>query len=248
MSGTDILTANASGQTAVGLGAQLVTQIARIIGGESEGEIRAQALDCLNRVRTELNQHDWRFVKTTQDPITLVNQQSTYSLAAAFRKPSFARLIDAAALPFKHLEYEDDVVWSRRQEIQSQTGLPVWYTLRNDFDDGLIQLFPIPDLSASSQYRLQVEYYARIGAFADTEEGGQDLPEEVMNVLVVGGQAYFLRERDKASPVTGQAFADYQRLLAMLATHDRRQTEARSRFRPRTRVGGFDPTLYLKVN
>jgi len=246
MPSADVLTSSTSGQASVALGAKLVTQIARIVGGESENEIRAQALDCLNRVRIELNQHDWRFVKTTQSPITLSNGTATYSLDAAFRKPGYARLINTSAQAYKYLEYEDDVVFARRVEQQTESGEPSWYTLRNDYEDGLISLYPIPNLSAATDYRLEVEYYARIAGFADDIESGQALPEEVTNTLIIGGQAYILRERLKDSPIGMQAFADYQRCKTLLTTHDRRFTEARSRFRPRYGRATFGP-LYIKV-
>lgn len=228
---SDHTSLDSAAQTGVGTGANLVTQIARIVGGESEGPIRAQALDCLNRVRRELNQHDWRFMKTTDDPITLVSGTATYTLESTFRKPSFAILINAASEPKFVLNYFDDETFAHFNPDQTPVGSPAYYMLRNDYEDGLITLYPAPDDSTATDYRLVVEYYARIGAFADTNESEVFIPEELANVLIIGGQAYMLRERDKTSPAAMQAFMDYQRVKTLALTDDRRFAEERPKFR-----------------
>ena len=246
MPGATILTPTTSGQSGIASGSDLVSQIARIVGGESEDNVRAQALDCLNRVRTEMNQHDWWFMKTTQSPITLSSGTRTYSLASAFHKPSYARLIDSAALPYRELRYEDDAVFVRLEPTQATQGLPGHYSLRNDFDDGHISLYPIPDTATATDFRLSVEYFARMGAFSDSGSVVR-IPEEATNLLVVGGQAYILRERLKDSPVTIQAFQDFQRLMRLLIVQDRRIEDANPRFRIRRPRAAVDTTLYIRM-
>lgn len=231
---SDVTSLDSAAQAGVGTGANLVTQIARIVGGESEGAIRAQALDCLNRVRRELNQHDWRFMKTTDDPITLVSGTATYALESTFRKPSFACLIDIAGDPKLTLEYIDDEVGAHMQPDKGVSGQSCYYLLRNDYEDGLITLFPTPDDGTAIDYRLVVEYYARIGAFADTNESEVFIPEELANVLILGGQAYMLRERQKGTSEVMQAFADYQRTKMLALADDRRVTDEKARFRIRS--------------
>lgn len=244
---SDATSLSTAAQSGVGTGAQLVTQIARICGGESEGEIRTQALDCLNRVRRELNQHDWRFMKTTDAPITLVSGTSTYDLQSTFRKPSFAVLIDSAGDQKFDLEYLNDEMAAHSEPDKAQNGQPVFYLLRNDYQDGLVTLFPIPDDGTAADYRLVVEYYARIGAFADSNESEVFIPEELANVLILGGQAYMLREREKGSPVTMQAFADYQRAKNLALVDDRRLTDERPRFRIASRPRMPFGTMLIRV-
>jgi len=244
---SDVTSLDSAAQTGIGTGAALVTQIARICGGESENEIRSQALDCLNRVRRELNQHDWRFMKTTDDPITLVSGTPTYALDSTFRKPSFAYLIDSTATQKFDLQYLDDEVAVHAEPDRETTGQPVFYLLRNDYQDGLVTLFPTPDDGTATDYRLVVEYYARIGAFADSNESEVFIPEELANVLIIGGQAYMLRERDKTSPATVQAFADYQRVKKLALTDDRRLTDERPRFRLANRRMQPVGTMLIRV-
>lgn len=234
MPDSSVLTATTSGQDSVGIGSNLVTQVARMVGGAAEAKIRAQALDCINRVRIELNQHDWRFMKTTADPITIVSGTDTYTLPSAFRKPSFARLVDSATeIPKFTLVYEDDVVLSMDQQDRDIDGQPTMYALRNDYADGYVTVFPIPDDATADDFKLSVEYYSRIAAIADSSDT-ISIPEEVQNVLVLGGQAYILRERDKASPTMPLAWADYQRAKNLLMVADRRIQAEDTRFKPRS--------------
>lgn len=242
-----VLTPTGSGQTGVLSGQDLVTQVAQISGVQGEVLGRAQALDCLNRARIELNQYDWRFSKVTATAITLVNGTRTYSLPTEFKKPGDARLIDAAGSGYRTLTYIEDITSWRLDWQQSNTGAPYYYHLRNEFGDGLIDVYPIPDVSAAATYRLSVEYYQRFGALSDDSTCQLEMPEEATNALVLGGQAYLLRERDKNTPVVTQAFVDYQRAVNLLKTFDRRITDELTRFRLAPRRMVFDPTFYIKA-
>lgn len=224
-----ILQQTGSGQTSVAAGSSLVTQVVRVMGLQGNQDARSQGLDCINRVRIEMNQHDWRFMKVTQSPITLASGTATYALDSAFRKPSFAGYIDSSGNKRIDLIYYDDAVFSHLNPTQQDTGDASIYTLRNDFNDGFISVYPVPDVKTASNSRLSVEYFARINAIADTSSP-INLPEEAQNLLVIGGQAYFLRERDKANPTTTVAFQDYMRMVGLLLSNDRRQTDERPRF------------------
>lgn len=241
-----VLSSSGSGQTGVATGGSMITQVARVVGGESEAEIRTQALDCINRVRIELNQHDWRFMKRTDDPITLVDGTATYSLDEQFRKPVYAGLVDSAGVRQYDLYYADDEVVIHQQSDMSATGRPYYYMLRNDFEDGLVTLYPTPDGNAAADFFLVVEYFARIGAIADDSDS-IELPEEITNVLVLGGQAYILRERDRSNPAVGLAWQDYQRSKMLLLTDDRRIADDQIRFRIARRPAAPFGTMFIKV-
>lgn len=242
-----VLTPTGSGQAGVTNGRDIVSQVARIAGGEGEVLIRQQALDCVNRVRIEINQHELTFTKTTDSPITLVTGTSTYSLSTQFNKPSYCVLIDASGFRFSNLDFYDDQYFSHLiPNQQPSNGIPRIYTLRNSFGDGLIGIYPTPDVSTAATYRLVVEFFARIGAISDTPDP-IDLPEECTNTLVVGGQAYLLRERDKQSPVTTQAFVDYQRIKNLLITWNRRYSEENMKMKIRPYRPLFDPSFYVRI-
>lgn len=239
--------ASGSGQPVVNSGAYLVSQVARIAGGESEPAIRAHALDCLNRIRTRLNKRQWRWTKTTQSGITLVLNTQTYTLASGFSRPSFARLVDTNSKPYAALEYQDDAVFMRWNEPQQQTGEPRFYMLRNSFSDGLISLYPIPNASAATNFTMTVEYYARVPTITDDPSTISVLPEEVIDVFVLGGRAELMSERQKDKPETAREMAKFDEAEQLLIAWDRRITDDRSRFRmgPRRVPLG---SIYIRVD
>src|SRR5688572_24728715 len=107
---TVVVSSSGSGQTGCGSGADHVTEIARIIGGSDENEIRTQALACLNRVRQHLNARDWNFLKTNASNVTLVAATATYSLPTNYKAPSYARLLDSNGKQDFELRYVSDKV------------------------------------------------------------------------------------------------------------------------------------------
>lgn len=224
-----IITTTGSGQTTCGPGRHLVDEVAAIVGGVDENNIRAQALDCINRTRTMLNKRDLGFTKTTAGAITLVSGTRTYALPSAFKRPGYARLLDANNRQDMDLVYQDDAWFSHQTPDQETPGKPYYYSLRNAFGDGLISLYPIPDSGAASTWTLSVEYFARIPEIAD-DGAGLAVPEEVCDVLVLGGQYYLVKERGVIQKLA-VARADYGEALNALVVHDRRISDEQPRFR-----------------
>lgn len=219
-----------SGQTTGGSGNRLVSQVARIIGGEDDTNIRAQALDCINRVRQRMNRRLLKFTKTTASAITLVSGTSTYSLPSAYNKPSFARILDTNSKPVQDLRYVDDAWFAHQYPIQTEGGLPVFYSLRNSFSDGLIKLYPAPGASQATSNTLSVEYFARLGAIADTSDELTSLPEEAQGVIVECAQYCLAMERrSKDSTLISQKKADAEQAWESLLNWDRDQSDEQAR-------------------
>ena len=245
MSDVVVVTSSGSGQTGAGSGANKVTEVARIVGGQDENSIRAQALSCINRVRMELNMHDWRFMKTNASNITLVNGTATYTLPTNLKAICYARLLDTAGKQDHELTYVSDDIFTKWIRDQEHTGQPIYYNARNAFGDGLISVYPVPDASAATTWTLDVEYFKRIPVITD-DATQIDVPEEVNLVLAVGGQMYLLEERDKSSPVLPAKIGEYGRVFGELRAMDRRVHDERPRFRigsARQTLG----TLYIKI-
>jgi hypothetical protein len=220
-----------SGQTTALTGKQIVDEVARVVGGETENSIRNAGLACVNRCRRELNQHDFRFTKVSIASTAFVAAQQTYTLPSAFKKPAMFFLLDVNGKHYRDLQYFDDIYFTHWLPQQTLQQTPMIYTLRNDFADGLISFYPVPDSTAASNMTWAGEYFSRIATITDDTTPLAALPEEVTNVLILGGQAYLLREREKASPVTPQAYGDYQRALNLLLVADRRMTDENARFK-----------------
>src|SRR5882672_732596 len=136
-----VSTVSGSGQPACDSGTHLVTNVAACVGGVDESLLRAQALDCVNRVRNEINMHDWRFLKRSVASTAFVAGTSTYTLPTTFKSPSFFRVLDTNGKPYIDLEYKDDAWFAHAEPLQTMTGTPVTYTLRNTFNDGLVTFY-----------------------------------------------------------------------------------------------------------
>lgn len=245
---TVVVASSGSGQTGVGAGNDLVTQVVQVVGGEQEGELRSQALNALNRVRQRMNKRDYRFMKKQQSAITLVDGTKTYSLDAAFKKPNFAVLLDTSSQPDHTLIYKDDAAFAHWNEDRETTGRPNWYFLRNHYDDGLIEIYPTPDSSAAASWTLLVNYFGRIAIIQDTS-AGIDLPEECEDVLVLGGQYYLLRDREKNSPALAAYRADFLEAERLLQVFDRNVADDFPRFRIGTAATNLPlGTVFIRVS
>lgn len=241
---TLIVGTGGSGQPGIsggsGGGSTLVTQVASAVGGADEDNVRLQALDSLNRCRNEINMHDWRFLKRTVSSTAFVAGTATYSLPAVFKSPSFFRLLDTNSKQYRDLIYVDDATKTHSLTQQTHTGPPSIYSLRNSFADGLITFYPVPDAGTVTSYTWAGEYYTRMLIISDDSVARDDIPEEMANVLVAGGQYYLVSEREKGNPsIVNHKWQDYQRIKHLALVNDRRMTDESPRFRlgtPRGRV------------
>lgn len=245
MSDVVVVTSSGSGQASAGTGAAKVTEVARVVGGQDENEIRGQALDCLNRTRKHLNTMDWRFLKTNASNITLVASTATYSLPTDFKSPSYARLLDTNGKQDKELRYVPDEVLTHWVADQESTGQPVYYSLRNSYADGLITVYPVPGSSEASTWTLDVEYYKRLPIISD-DSTAIDVPEEVNRVLTLGAQYELLLEREKNSPVIPLRRQDYLEAMRDLKNFDRRVGDEQARFRIGPSRAPFG-TVYIRA-
>jgi hypothetical protein len=229
---SNVVVATSSGQTQIPSGNRLISQVARIVGGEDEANIRAQSYDAINMVRARLNRRDWRFTKTTASAITLVDGTATYSLPSAFKRPSYAQLIETTdSKKDRSLNYVDDGWLSHWLPQQNQTGIPQFYILRNDAIDGLVTVYPTPDATAASDFTLSVEYYKRIDNIND-DNAPIALPEELWDVLILGGHYEMLKGREKNNPtIIARLKSDFEQAYNDLVRYDRMITDSQSRFR-----------------
>lgn len=235
-----------SGQTSAGTGANKVTEVARIVGGHDEPEIRSQALSCINRVREHINSRDWRFTKTNAANITLVNGTATYALPSNFKSPSYARLLDTNGKQDYELRYVPDDALTHMITDQEHPGRPYFYSLRNTYGDGLVTVYPTPDAGAATSWTLDVEYHKRIPTITDSSDV-IDVPEEVNRVLAIGGQYELLMERDKGGPALVARRADYAEAMMELVNFDRRISNEFARFRIRSTVQPYG-TAYIRID
>lgn len=206
-------------------GAEMVSQVAAMCGGEDETGVRVRALKSLNGVRDELNMHDWRFLKKSVASTAFTASTSTYSLGGQFKSPGYFYVLDSNGKPFVDLDYVDDATVNHSIPQRNITGVPTIYSLRNTFGDGLITFYPVPDATVTAGYTWAGEFYTRLGNITDDGNVIAGIPDEICRVLVLGAQAYLLRELDRGSAQTTNAWSDFQRILNTALVNDRRMTD-----------------------
>lgn len=228
-----VVTTIGGGQPGCESGAHLVDSVASCVGGVDETNVRVQALDCINRARSEINMHDWRFLKRTVASTAFSASTATYTLSTAFKSPSFFRILDANGKPYRDLQYLDDASMVHAVPQQTLTGPPAAYSLRNTFNDGLITFYPVPDSTTAASYTWAGEFFTRVGTIVDDTTSLSDIPEEICNVLIAGGQYFLISEREKDNAnIVNHKWQDYQRVKNLALVNDRRMSDDRGeRFR-----------------
>jgi len=241
-----VVSTSGGGQPSCGAGNDLVTQVASVIGGSDEDNIRAQALDCINRARSEINMHDWRFLKRTVTSTAFVAATQTYTLPTTFKSPAFFHLLDTNGKPYRDLQYIDDASFTHAVPQQNISSIPAAYSLRNTFNDGLISFYPVPDASVVSNYTWSGEYFTRVANITDDTAALSSIPEEICNVLIAGGQYYLVSEREKGNEgLVNHKWQDYQRVKNLALVNDRRISDDRG---DRFRLPSRRSTIYTNSN
>lgn len=229
---TVVVSTSGGGQPGCESGAHLVDSVAAAFGGVDEDNVRVQALDCINRARNEINMHDWRFLKRTVSSTAFTAATATYTLPSAFKSPGFFRVLDSNSKPQADLHYMDDISFVHWMPQQTTTGMPYIYSLRNTFNDGLITFYPVPDATLASSNTWAGEYFTRVATITDDSTALSDIPEEICNVIIAGGQYYMASEREKGNAsLINLKLGDYQRIKNLALVNDRRMTDETPRFK-----------------
>lgn len=241
-----VVSTSGGGQPGCESGLHLVDSVSACVGGVDEPNIRVQALDGINRARSEINMHDWRFLKRSVTSTAFVASTQTYTLPTTFKSPSFFRLIDTSSKPYRDLIYIDDAAMTHSVPQQNLSGAPSAYSLRNTFNDGLISFYPVPDATVVTTYTWSGEYYTRVAAINDDTTPLSDIPEEICNVLIAGGQYFLVSEREKGNAnIVNHKWQDYQRVKNLALVNDRRMTDDRG---DRFRLPSRRSVLYTNSN
>lgn len=141
----------------------------------------------INRAIKELNTRPWKALLTAGTNITTSATVKTYDLDSLFYKESKVQRLDANSKPELTLDYLDWEQFQSRFDVQTDTGKPTLYTLRNTFSDGLIEFYPVPDAA----YTLRVQYYKRIALLSGNDDVLQ-VPIEFENYIILRAQFYLL--------------------------------------------------------
>lgn len=219
--------------------ADLKDQVALILGRQLDSQSLYRCGQFINRAIKELNTRAWKALLTPNTNITTITNTRTYSLDAPFYRESKVQRLDSSNKPSYTLDYRDWEQFQIQCQQQSINSAPLIYTLRNTFNDGLIDFYPIPD----QVYTITVQYYARIPQLVNNDDTLL-IPIEFENFIIIRAQFYlmdlFHHERTE---VKGAQSND---IMAQLIRADELHPDSHSRFTITAPKATFG-TMYIKV-
>jgi len=119
--------------------------------------------------------------KQTSDT-AIVAGTNTIALASDFWAVQQVQLIDSAGKPARTLRYIPFEQLNSVEPDQDDTGAPLWWTNRNSFDDNTIEVYPVPDAGAASNYTTRLTYFERLNK-PSADSDIIDAPREMGLVL-----------------------------------------------------------------
>jgi hypothetical protein len=172
---------------------------AKVLNGQNQPAILELAGEMIREgiLWTNLN-YKFRFGSKQAADAALVDGTSTVSLAADFWAIQEVQLINADGDVAATLEYVPWGQFNVAEQAQNVTGKPLYWTSRNTFDDGEIQVYPTPDAGAAADYTVRVTYYERIQRPVNDSDI-VDAPEELGLVLCRYAQARLLFVKDRTN-------------------------------------------------
>jgi hypothetical protein len=157
----------------------LKNEVARYVKAPNDTDALAAAGSCINNAIRRLNTRAWQWSLTYQD-ITLAASDASYSLAAAFKAPRHAELLDSSGNAKMRLDWALPKNFLEQFEDRSTNGDPHAYTVLNFQDAGELLLSAPPSSSFVSAYpTLRLWYFPRLQVLAGDSDVMDECPSEV---------------------------------------------------------------------
>ena len=139
----------------------LKEELASFIDGGARDKNLVKAQQAIFEAIRSFNSWAWKFNRVTED-ITLVAATADYTLAANWRNPLRAQMVDSSGDTRNDVDWIDWSDWVSGFSDQSTTGsIPLFYTARNIHENGLITVDPVPATTLTYP-TLRLFYHRRI--------------------------------------------------------------------------------------
>ena len=221
-----LVIASSTGQPTVRPFGELKECVASVVNGQNQPAIKELAGKWIIKGIDDINmRHLFRFGSKASADVPLVSGQRAYSLASDFFAVREVQLIESSEVA-RTLEYIPWGQFNQVEERQDRDGAPAWWTSKNSFDDGTIEVYPVPDDSAAAKYSLRITYFERIQA-PSADSDVIDAPRELGDVLCTYGEYGVLFTRDRTNPAGwGHKWRQYKdKLNAFMRSTEREPTE-----------------------
>lgn len=167
-------------------------ELASFSGGQTRKDILIRAQEAIFEAVYTFNATPWTFNRVSED-ITLIADQSEYSLQSNWRNPLRAQMVDSSSKTRQDVQWIPWVVWVSQYPDQSTTGsMPLTYTAINIHETGQITVDPVPATTLTYP-TLRLFYHRRI----EVPSSGNDIlevPQEVEQAIFDESVWRFLRK------------------------------------------------------
>lgn len=156
----------------------LKTKVARYVLESNATTALSVAGDCIRDAVMELNTRRWKWAIVYQD-VTLVAGTAAYDLAAPFKAPRKAELINSNSKAVGYLKYMDPFTFLREFPDRTNSGDPYQYTVDNAHEYGQVILSCSPSAAFVASYpTLRLWFYRRVQVQSGDSDV-LDIPAEV---------------------------------------------------------------------
>jgi hypothetical protein len=160
---------------------EAISRIAGSVSGTRQADSLSAARDALTETLQDWDsRHDWRFEQVVADDIDITSSTDTFSLPSNFKKPYVAYL-HSSKVPLWYVERAN---WHRAFPGATSRQTPKYYTLYNNDESGLGELYPPSSIADT----LKVLYY-RSMIYSDSDDAFLDIYSRWEGYVLHGAKA-----------------------------------------------------------
>lgn len=217
----------------------MVSEVASLIGGEGDPNVKAKALKSLDRAADRMNmaglylfrrkEVNYQTAAAGGSGTTLLeNDDQTLPTPSDWGWPERSVVaIDSNSNRLKQLFWQP---WETfrlisAQDTTSASGIPEFISIRNELE-ALLHFWPPIDTDSVAE--IIVPYYARILRPSEVSDSNLFASNEVIEALITGGEAFMMRFRHKNQPQQWLPFwNDFKDAITMAkgASHRNQQVQ-----------------------
>lgn len=208
----------------------MVQEVADLIGGTDDLDIRTKAMRMLDRAADRMNAAGVYLFRRKEYSgfAAFTTGQSTLTLPSDFAwatDPAVAYNVQGNSVQNMEWKTWEIYRWLLQNTSQNNTGVPAYLTILNELD-GIAYLYPYIDPAQCSS--IKMTYFARIVRISEVSDGNVYLSPEGRECLITGGQAMMVRQRFLTKPAIWEPMMkDFDNLitLAKQAAYRNQQAE-----------------------
>lgn len=194
----------------------MVQEVADLIGGTDDLDIRTKAMRMLDRAADRMNAAGVYLFRRKEYSgfAAFTTGQSTLTLPSDFAwatDPSIAYDVNGNAIQIMEWKTWEIYRMLLQQTSQNINSVPCFLSILNELD-GIAYLYPYIDAAKTAS--IKMTYFARVVRLSEVSDGNVYLSPEGRECLITGGQAMMVRQRFLTKPAIWEPMMeDFDRLI-----------------------------------